>query len=51
MITDDAIEFMRLYGHYKNGFLLNGGGIFQQPALYTEVMEIIDNAVNEQDED
>jgi hypothetical protein len=51
-LIDGAVdEYIRLYTHYKNGFLMNPGGILQQPALYVECMEIIHGAVNETDEE
>jgi len=51
MINAQAEELVRIYSHYKNGFLLKAGGIMDQPALYKEVMEIIEHTVNELDDD
>ena len=42
MITPLSHQLMRLYGHYKNQLLPFAGGLYDQPALYTEAMEIID---------
>jgi len=43
MITAASHEFMRLYGHYKNRLLPFAGGLYDQPALYREAMEVIDS--------
>lgn len=42
MITPLSHQLMRLYRHYKNHMLPFAGGLYDQPALYTEAMEIID---------
>ena len=42
MITPLSHRLMRLYGHYKNHLLPFAGGVYDQPALYAEAMEIID---------
>ena len=42
MITPQSHEFMRLYGHYRNQLLPYPGGLYDQPALYAEAMEVID---------
>lgn len=42
MITGESNEYMRLYSHYKNHLLPFGGGLYDQPAVYREAMEIID---------
>ncbi len=36
---------VRLWSHYKRGFLLNGGGISDQPNRYLEAMELLDAEV------
>lgn len=51
LVTEQSAEYIRLYGHYKNGFLPFPGGILGQPALFVEMMEIIDGEVNKKDED
>ncbi len=35
-------QLLKLYGHYKNQLLPFAGGLYDQPATYTEAMEIID---------
>lgn len=42
MITGASHEFMRLYTHYKNNVLPYAGGLYDQPAVWREAMEIID---------
>lgn len=42
MITPLSHQLMRLYNHYKNQLLPLAGGLYDQPAVYTEAMEIID---------
>jgi hypothetical protein len=34
-----------MYRHYKNGILLNSGGLDDQPAIYLDAMELIDSMV------
>lgn len=48
-ITDDAHHWMTLYGHYKNGFLLTGGGIGDQPARYVRAMTLIETELAKAD--
>ncbi len=45
MVDPDTWYQFRLYRHYKNGILLTGGGILDQPNRYLEIMELIDRAV------
>lgn len=42
MIAPQSHQLMRLYNHYKNHLLPFAGGLYDQPAIYTEAMEIID---------
>lgn len=37
----DSSLWLRLYGNYKDGHLLNAGGISNQPAPYLEAMRLI----------
>ena len=37
--TDEAL---RLYPHYKKGCYWVGGGVSDQPALYLDVMKLLD---------
>ena len=46
-VTPCARMLVELYEHYKNGFLLEAGGIIDQPAWYTEAMRFIDGKMNE----
>lgn len=36
------MQLLRLHQHYQNGMLPYGGGIFNQPHLYSQAMEVID---------
>lgn len=42
MITPLSNQLLRLYSHYKNQLLPHAGGLYDQPAVYTEAMELID---------
>lgn len=42
MITPLSNQLMRLYSHYKNQLLPFSGGLYDQPAVYAEAMELID---------
>lgn len=39
--------WMDLYGHYQAGHLYRAGGVSAQPALYMQVMRLIDGVVKE----
>ena len=41
MITPLSHQLLRLFGHYKNHLLPFAGGLHDQPAVYTEAMELI----------
>lgn len=45
-ITADTYRITKLYNHYKNGVLLYGGGLLEQPAAYLEAMELIETLIN-----
>ena len=47
LITDRSWMFLRLYGHYRRGFLPLRGALFEQPHVYVEAMEIIGAHVND----
>ena len=47
MITERSMSFLRLYRHYKNGWLPYTGGLLDQPNIYLEAMEIIDAQVEQ----
>jgi len=42
-ITDRTNNFFKLYKHYSKGVLLVAGGLYDQPAIYIEAMDIIGN--------
>lgn len=42
MISDFSRECLRLFSHYKNGYLLTAGGLYDQPRKYLKAMELID---------
>ena len=42
LINEFSRECLRLYRHYKNGVLLHGGGIYDQPRKYMQAMAVID---------
>lgn len=43
MITDDSWAVLGWHKHYKNGILLKGGGLLDQPNYYLEAMTLIDS--------
>jgi hypothetical protein len=51
LITAETWEYLTLYSHYKNGHLLFGGGIADQPAKYLEIMQIINSEITRQTKD
>lgn len=42
MVTDDSRVLLRMYGHYKNGLLPLSGGVLDQPAVFSEAMELVE---------
>ena len=46
MIGKRENNLIKLYGFFKQGFLLNGGGLSDQPNAFFESMDIIDNYSN-----
>jgi len=42
MITSASAFYLRLHAHYKNGLLPYSGGLLDQPAVFIEIMEIIE---------
>lgn len=46
MRSEQSLQFLRLYGHYKNHLLPHAGGLLDQPNVYLQAMEIIEGAVN-----
>lgn len=47
MISDRTHQLIKLHKHYKNGFLINKGGISEQPALYLDAMELLDSRISD----
>lgn len=45
MITEESRQLMKAYAHYKNQLLPFAGGMLDQPAIFGEAMELIDNQV------
>jgi hypothetical protein len=43
----DAAPWIELYGHYTAGHLYQAGGVSDQPAIYMQVMRLIDGVVKE----
>lgn len=48
LVTAFTWHCIELYGHYKNGFLLQSGGIIDQQAKYLQIMQIIQGEMNSQ---
>jgi len=46
LINPDHIKYLQLYALFKDGFLLEAGGVMHQPAIYIQAMRIIDSEVN-----
>lgn len=44
-------KWAELYGHYSNGFLLNSGGIGEQPEWYLRAMSKFAGAYNKANEE
>jgi len=42
LIEEASRTYLSLYRHYKNGILIFGGGLLNQPNPYIEAMSIID---------
>jgi len=47
VITMESRLYMEAYGHYKNGFLPNGGGWANESIKLCEMINLIDAKVNE----
>lgn len=46
MIDGETSMVLKLYSHYKNGYLPDAGGINDQPASLIKAFEIIESATN-----
>ena len=44
MITRDTLWLLDVFEHYKNGTLLTGGGLLDQPNFYIEAMTLLNRA-------
>lgn len=42
MISAFSTDCLDLYRHYKNGNLLRGGGLLNQPRIYLQAMGLLD---------
>jgi len=45
MVTDRSRTMLRLFRHYRNGVLINAGGLLDQPAAYVDAMDQIDSCM------
>lgn len=45
LITDESHQWLRLFASYRAGYLLEAGGILDQPAIYISTMNAIDGYV------
>lgn len=41
MVDSQSIFLLRIHQQYKQGLLLNSGGLLDQPAFYMDAMEFI----------
>lgn len=48
MVKPEAMDVLFLFQHYKNNYLLEAGGLNDQPALYLEIMEMVEREWAEQ---
>jgi len=44
-INPNLFQYLNLYLHYRNGYLLTTGGIIDQPYHYVQAMEIIHSEI------
>lgn len=47
LITEDTTAWLKLFTSYRAGFLLEAGGLMEQPAIYLEAMQAIQSFVSE----
>ena len=45
-LTPETLWLVRLWRHYRSGFLLRAGGLADQPNRYLEAMEILSGEVD-----
>ena len=38
--------YLKFYRHYQNGYLLEGGGIGDQPAWYVDMIDILESELS-----
>jgi hypothetical protein len=48
-LTADVARLLKLYGHYRNGFLPVAGGVLDQTPQFLEAMAVIAQQVAEQE--
>jgi len=46
LITEETEYWIKLFKHYENGILAVAGGVLDQPSIYLEAMEIIQQRTN-----
>lgn len=51
LVTAFTCHCLELYGHYKNNFLLQSGGIIDQQAKYLRIMRFIQSEISRQKEE
>lgn len=49
MVDGSMFDLIGLYRHYKNSVLPYSGGVYEQPNYYLRVMELMDEALNDND--
>ena len=47
MVTGFSRECLTLHRHYKNGVLIQSGGLYDQPNAYIQAMSILDAKTNQ----
>jgi hypothetical protein len=46
LVSADSWQWIGIHQHYRSGFLLTGGGVIDQPAVYLEAMALIEQWAN-----
>jgi len=49
MVEQGMFDLISLHRHYKNSILPFSGGVLEQPNYYLRVMELMDDAINDND--
>ena len=45
-VTNDAVQILAMYDHYKNGFLPISGGLLEQSNVFLQAMSFIPFALS-----